>query len=99
MGGRDRLLECPVVSWILKRPDHGLRGQSMANGVLGRTRFAVLRFGAGALLGVAAVGFNLSKRSHVAVPGNWVRSAIRGSRRRRDIAVTSSFAAPGCSLS
>ena len=72
-----------VVSWILERPDHGLRGQSMANGILGRALFAALRFWAGAPLGVAAVGFDLSKRSHVAVPGNWVRFAIRGSQSTR----------------
>ena len=33
------------------------------------------------------------------MPGNWVRFAIRGSRCCRDMAVTSSFAAPGFSLS
>ncbi len=70
----------------------------MANSILGRALFAALRFWAGAPLGVAAVGLDLSKRSHVAVPGNWVRFAIRGSRGCRDIAVTS-FAAPGFSLS
>ncbi len=43
----------------------------MANSILGRALFAALRFWAGAPLGVAAVGFDLSKRSHVAVPGNW----------------------------
>jgi len=55
--------------------DHRLGGQSMANGILGTELFAALRFWAGAPLGVAAVGFDLSKRSHVAVPGNWVRFA------------------------
>jgi len=52
----------------------------MANGILGGARFAVRRFWAAAPLGVAAVGLYLSKRSHVGVPGNWVRFAIRGSR-------------------
>jgi hypothetical protein len=84
---------------IFKRPDHGLRGQSMANRILGSALFAALRFRAGALLGVVAVGFNLSKRRHVAVPGNWVRFAIHGSRGGRDMAITSSFAAPGFPLS
>jgi hypothetical protein len=42
----------------------------MANGILGRARFAALRFRASAPLGVAAVGFDLSKRGHVEVPDN-----------------------------
>src|SRR6266403_4047044 len=55
IGGRDRLLERPVVSWILERPDRGLRGQSMANGILGRATFAAFRLRTSAPLGLRRV--------------------------------------------
>jgi hypothetical protein len=65
-GGGGRMLGEEVVAegvelrLLLMIDDEALSGESMANGVKARRVFACFGLGAGALLSVAAVGFNLT---------------------------------------
>jgi len=65
-----------IVVGIFEQLDDSFGGQSMADGILRGALLAGFGFGAGTLLRISAVGFDLSQGSHVGRPGSWVRFVV-----------------------